>query len=315
MRTTTFDSSPLTVSVLATVFGFIRLIRPQQWYKNGIVFVPLVFSGSVFQLHLWPRAFLAFAAFCLIASAAYSVNDVLDRKRDQNHPTKKNRPVANGTIGVTPALLFALVLVVSGLALLTLLDRGTLAIGGLWIAVQTGYNLFLKQAFLWDVLTIAVGFVLRALAGTTAIAIGPPTEWLIVCTFLFAFYLGLAKRRHERALVENGNSNGDHRKVLADYSIPFLDRSMQTATGLVIITYTLYATLGTTPWMLMTLPFAIYGILRHNHLTTRTDRSDESEVIFKDLPTLINAAGWVLVVIAVLAGAPQMLVAWVGGSG
>ncbi len=313
MQPTTLETTQSPAWARVSVLPLFRLLRPQQWYKNLIVFVPLVFSGGIFQVELWPRALLVFAAFCLIASAAYCVNDVIDRKRDMAHPRKRHRPVASGSIGVTTALSAAGVLVVAGLLLLLPLDALTFTIGAFWVVVQAAYNLVLKQLFLWDILTIAFGFVLRALAGTTAIAIGPPTEWLIVCAFLFAFYLGLAKRRHERTLIDNGNGHSGQRKVLSHYTIPFLDRTMQTATALILVSYALYASFGNTPWMLLTLPFALYGILRHNHLVLRTDLGDEAELIFKDRPTLMNAALWGLVVVAILAGAPQAGLVWLGG--
>lgn len=312
--TTTLEEvrSP-SVWALDDIRPLVRLLRVRQWYKNLIVFVPLVFSGAVFHLEHWPAAVLAFAAFCLLASAMYCVNDVLDWRRDQDHPRKRNRPIASGQVGVVPALLLAAGLAFSGIVLLTFLDSLTLAIGGAWLGLQAAYNLLLKHLFLWDLLSIALGFVLRALAGTTAIAIGPPTTWLIVCTFLFAFYLGLAKRRHERTLVDNGEGNGGLRRVLAHYPVPFLDRTMQTATGLILVSYALYASLGTTPWMLLTLPFALYGVFRHNHLVHRTDVGDEAEMIFTDRPTLVNAGLWLIVVLAVLAGTPQALVGWIEG--
>jgi 4-hydroxybenzoate polyprenyltransferase len=287
----------------------VALLRPRQWYKNLLVLVPLVFSGNTANLHLWPRAGLAFLAFCLLSSASYAVNDVLDAARDRLHASKRLRPVAAGSIAPAAALLVAVVFAFLGLVLLATLNPATFLMGVFYLLLQALYNGGLKHVLLWDAIAVAGGFVLRALAGTFALDIGKPTEWLIVCTFLLALYLALAKRSHELALDPAATT----RPALAAYTPAFVQQAMTTSATLLLASYTLYTFFGPTRWMMFTLPFAFYGVFRHTWLTQRRDLGDEAELIFRDRATLLNAGVWVLVVLAVLAHVPQGLWAWVEG--
>ncbi|HEX2066648.1 MAG TPA: UbiA family prenyltransferase, partial [Candidatus Thermoplasmatota archaeon] len=252
---------------------------------------------------------LALAAFCLLSSAAYAVNDVLDAPRDRLHPAKRHRPVATGAVPPAAALLLAVALALLGLALLAVLNPPTLLMGVLYLLLQALYNGGLKHVLLWDALAVAGGFVLRALAGTTALEVGPPTEWLIVCTFLLALYLALAKRAHELA----SDPSAATRPALADYTPAFVQQAMSTATTLLLASYTLYTFYGPTRWMMFTLPFAFYGVFRHAWLSQRKDLGDEAELILRDRATLVNAALWLLVAALVLAHLPQRLWQWVEG--
>jgi 4-hydroxybenzoate polyprenyltransferase len=288
----------------------VALLRPRQWYKNVLVLVPLVFSGNLGTLRLWPRAGLAFAAFCLLSSAAYAVNDVLDAARDRLHPSKRLRPVASGAVSAAAALGLAALLAFAGLAFLALLNAPTFLMGVLYLLLQALYNGGLKHVLLWDALAVAGGFVLRALAGTTALEVGPPTEWLIVCTFLLALYLALAKRSHELAAEGPGAAT---RPALADYTPAFVQQAMTTSATLLLASYTLYTFFGQTRWMMFTLPFAFYGVFRHTWLSQRRDLGDDVELILRDRPTLVNALLWLVVAALVVAHIPQTLWRWVEG--
>ena len=288
---------------------FLALLRPRQWYKNLLVFVPLVFSGEAGQASLWVLAGSAFLAFCMLSGATYAANDVLDRERDRAHPRKAGRPVASGAVPAKAAVVLVLVVAAAGLIILWGLGTRTLLAGALYLLLQVFYNGWLKHVVLWDVLIVAGGFVARALAGTTAIDVGAPTEWLIMCTFLFAFYLALAKRRHE--LVAAGDDVARlHRPILAAYTVPFLEQTMQVATALLLAAYSLYTFFGTTNWMMFTIPFAFYGVFRYNYLVHRADIGDEAEMIFRDRATLTNAAVWVALAMLIQAGLLQDGVAY-----
>ncbi|HET6399619.1 MAG TPA: UbiA family prenyltransferase [Candidatus Thermoplasmatota archaeon] len=289
--------------------AILQLLRPRQWYKNLVVLVPLLFSGNVGNPQLWPPALLAFAAFCLLSSAAYAANDAVDAPRDRLHARKRERPVASGRIPAPLAWAIAASGAAAGLAVLALMDFVALALGAAFLALQGAYNLALKHVLIWDALTLAAGFVLRALAGTAALAIGDPTAWLILCTFLFALYLALAKRRHELLLPDAGA----HRPVLQSYTRAFLEQTMQVATTLLLASYALYTFFGTTRWMMFTLPFAFYGILRHNWLVHTSQEPDEASLLLRDRPTIANVLAWAAVVALVLAGYPQRLHGWLGG--
>lgn len=291
----------------------LALLRPRQWYKNTLVFVPLVFSGNACNTALWSPALLCFIAFCALSSSTYCVNDVLDAKRDRLHPVKRDRPVASGRIKAPAALLLAFFLGVAGLSGLWLINLFTFALGVSYLVLQAAYNLMLKQMLIWDALAVAAGFVVRALAGTTAIDVGPPTEWLIVCTFLFALYLALAKRRHELVSVRAGDTAAAHRPALAGYDVAFVDQIMQTSATLLLAAYSLYTFFGTDRWMMFTLPFAFYGVFRHAWLVHHRALGDEAEMLFRDRATLINGALWLLVILAVQAGWPDAAVAALEG--
>ena len=197
-----------------TLGAVVGLMRPLQWYKNVIVFVPLLFSDNFTNVALWPRSLGVFAAFCLLASASYAWNDVLDAGKDRAHPTKRRRPVASGTIRPALGLVLALAWAAAGLTVLVATNRPTLAAGVAYLLLQVLYTLVLKHWLLWDVIAIGVGFVLRALAGTAVLEVGPPTEWLILCTFLLALFLGFAKRDQELTFLGRSDvaaSPADHR--------------------------------------------------------------------------------------------------------
>lgn len=287
----------------------LALLRPRQWYKNVLVLVPLVFSGNLGTLEVWPRVAAAFVAFCALSGAVYAANDVVDVERDRAHPRKRTRPVASGEVAVGTALALAVGLVLAGLALLLWVNPLTFAMGVLYLLLQAVYNGALKQLLLWDAMGVALGFVLRALAGTTALERGPPTEWLIVCTFLFALYLALAKRRAELLHLDGGSAA--HRPVLAEYSPAFVDQAMQASAVLLLAAYSLYTFTGTTPWMMFTLPFAFYGLFRHTWLTGQGRVADEAEAMGRDRAMQANAALWLLTILAVQQGWPQAFFGWV----
>lgn len=289
------------------------LLRPRQWYKNVIVLVPLVFSGNLGTWSLWPAALVTLVAFCALSSAVYAANDVVDANRDREHPRKRHRPVASGVVAPATAIGLAFLLAAAGLAALVLVNPLTLAMGLLYLLLQALYNGLLKHLVLWDALGVSFGFVVRALAGTTALDVGPPTEWLIVCTFLFALYLALAKRSAELTLLQRDQQGAGHRPVLAQYRPAFLDQAMQTSATLLLAAYSLYTFFGTTSWMMFTLPFAFYGVFRLSWLINEERVADEAEAILRDRPLQVNAFLWLLTAAAVLSGAPQAVVGWIEG--
>lgn len=287
----------------------LALMRPRQWYKNLVVFVALLFSGNATTISLWPPVAVAFLAFCALSSSMYCVNDLLDAQRDRLHPRKKDRPVASGKVKAPAALALALVLAAAGLVASWWLGPVALVLGTLYLLLQALYNGLLKRLLLWDALAVAIGFVVRALAGSAAIDV-PSTEWLVVCTFLFALYLALAKRRHELLLAQDDPKALESRPILGAYTVPFVEQAMQTSATLLLTAYSLYTFFGTDSWMMFTIPFAIYGVFRYSWLVHRRDLGDEAELVFKDKATLVNAALWLAVILAVQAGWPQDAVAW-----
>jgi 4-hydroxybenzoate polyprenyltransferase len=291
----------------------LALLRPRQWYKNALVLVPLLFSGHLGTTAVWPEVAATFLAFCALSGAVYASNDVVDARRDRAHPRKRQRPVASGAVSPAAAIAFALALAAAGLAALVWVNALTFAMGVAYLLLQCAYNGALKRMLLWDAIAVAFGFVLRALAGTTALEIGPPTEWLIVCTFLFALYLALAKRRAE--IIHLGDGDGEaeaHRPVLAAYNPAFVEQTMQTSATLLLMAYTLYTFFGPDKWLMLTLPFAFYAVFRHSWLVQAGAVADEAEAMWRDRALQVNTAAWVGAILAVQAGLPQAFFAWVG---
>ena len=287
----------------------VRLLRPWQWYKNLVVFVALIFSNNAFETRLYLPVFATFLAFCALASGHYAWNDVRDRRADAQHPHKRQRPVASGAVPAHIAVLLGGVLIVLGLlVLLRFTNPATLFFGLSYVMLQLAYTFWLKRFVLVDLLVIGAGFVLRALAGTTAIDVGEPTPWLILVTFLFALFLGLAKRRHELHLT--AETTTATRASLADYPVAYTEQVTNITAGLLLTSYFLYTVFGTTAWMMLTIPFAVYGVLRYLLLAHQQDGRNEAQMLFQDRGLLVAALAWALTAVLVLRNVPQRLFEW-----
>ncbi|HSL00894.1 MAG TPA: decaprenyl-phosphate phosphoribosyltransferase [Rubrobacteraceae bacterium] len=278
--------------------SYLRLVRPKQWTKNGFVLAGLVFSQEAFLATSVISALLAFVAFCALSGAVYAANDVLDVEEDRKHPLKRRRPVASGEISSASALAFAAVVGIGGLALSFAVHLGVGLAGVAYLALQALYTLWLKHVAILDVMSISTGFVIRALAGVAAVgtAISP---WLIVCTGLLTLFLGFSKRRHELAALGDGASV--HRKNLREYSVPLLDEMMNIMLSATIIAYTLYTfTAYTTPYMMASIPFVVYGVFRYMLLVHRDGGGNPDTLLLRDRPLQIALLLWLAVVMAIL---------------
>jgi 4-hydroxybenzoate polyprenyltransferase len=250
------------------------MLRPEQWIKNGFVLAPLIFAEKLLDSRSLFLSLGAFCLFCIVSSGAYVFNDVFDREQDRVHPLKKDRPIASGEVDVRLAGLAG-----SGLFLAGILGSFFIGRAFLWtvigyLALQFAYNIALKQVVILDILTIALGFVLRAFAGSVAIDVRI-SPWLILCTLLVALFLGFAKRRQELVLL--GDDAALHRTILREYSLPFLDQLIGIVTAATIVSYAIYTLspevttrLGS-PTMILTLPFVIYGMFRYLFLVHRRE--------------------------------------------
>lgn len=284
------------------VRGIIKTLRPRQWTKNLFVFAALVFDGKLFHLHDFLRTLEGFALFCLISSAVYVFNDILDVKSDQQHPEKKKRPIASGVLPVRWGVLlgiFLAIVALSGGFLLTWQLGMTLLT---YFILMVMYSLWLKHLPILDVFILAAGFVLRVHAGTTLIMVERFSPWLYVLMTLLALYLGFGKRRAELSLLAEGA--GDHRKVLDGYTIPLLDQFITIVSGTTIVVYALYTFFrpeapGNNALML-TIPFVVYAILRYLYLIqVKNIGGEPEEILLKDRPFQISIILWGLTVLAV----------------
>ncbi|HEY6347274.1 MAG TPA: decaprenyl-phosphate phosphoribosyltransferase [Bryobacteraceae bacterium] len=282
----------------STLTGLVRCMRPSQWIKNGFVLAPLVFSSKLMRPHFALREILACAAFCLTASAIYLWNDALDRKSDLAHPEKKTRPIPSGQLSAALAVVAGSVLLTMGIGAALALGSRTGLLLAVYAAINILYSLWLKHVGIVDLMLIASGFVLRVVAGSAAIFVDP-SHWLLMCTFLLALFLGIAKRRQELVLLAGDSSR--HRRVLDDYSIPWLDQVGTIVSAAAIVAYALYTVAPETQArfktdrLIYTLPFVIYGMLRYLQLVRDGDRTgNPTGALLTDEKLLICLAGWIV---------------------
>ncbi len=283
--------------------GLLISARPGQWVKNLIIFAALIFSREYGDPLKVGMAALAFAAFCLGASAVYLFNDVFDRENDKKHPLKSLRPIASGKVPIGVAVAVSIILLLGGLVLASLVNLEIFLALLLYITINLAYSIVLKHLVIIDVMTIAAGFILRAVAGGMAIDV-PISPWLLVCTTLLALFLGFGKRRHELSLLTDGASG--HRRSLEHYSVPFLDQMISVVTASTVVAYSFY-TLSPevvdhfgTRWLSLTIPFVLYGIFRYLFLIFKRDQGGSpTKLLLTDPPLLICVVLWLVSVIMV----------------
>jgi 4-hydroxybenzoate polyprenyltransferase len=286
------------------LFNLFLSLRPAQWTKNLFVFGALVFAHKLNDIDAVLKATLGFVVFCVLSGAVYLVNDVLDREQDRQHPLKASRPIASGAVDPKTALVVALV--IAGLALLVAYGLGLpfFAAACAYLGLMWAYSAYLKHLVIIDVLTIAAGFTLRAVAGGAAIAV-PVSHWLLVCTTLLALFLALSKRRHELVLLADHAT--EHRAILDDYTPYLLDQMISVVTASTLIAYAFYTIspettekFGTT-LLSLTIPFPLYGIFRYLYLVHRRDLGGSpAELLVNDRPLLGCVALWAVAVILVI---------------
>jgi 4-hydroxybenzoate polyprenyltransferase len=273
-------------------------MRPCHWVKNTFVFAPLIFSGRFTQIPSCIRTMVAFVGFCLLSSSVYIINDLFDIKEDQQHPVKKKRPIANGTISPSIAVVTAILLVVCSFMIAVFSGISLIIVLLIYLVSNIVYSSTIKHIPILDVLFISFGFILRVAGGGAAISV-VPSYWLILCTLMISMFLGFTKRRVELLTVDIKQNNS--RPVLKDYSIAFLDQVIPIVTGATIISYALYtvdehtlSVLGSRA-MLVTLPFVVYGLIRYLYIIYHLKKtSDPTEILIRDIPTIINFSIWVL---------------------
>ena len=279
-------------------------LRPGQWAKNLLVFAGLLFGLRLFDIAAVVRALAAFGIFCLLSGAVYLINDIADRNIDRQHPLKARRPIASGALPVQIALAAAAVLSVTGLAAAFALSPGFFLVAAVYLALLALYSRTLKHIVILDVLTISLGFVLRAVAGAVAVNV-EISHWLLVCTILLALFISLAKRRHELLLLTDGAAS--HRPILGEYSPYLLDQMIAVVTASTLIAYVFYtispetAQKFGTPWLGLTVPFPLYGIFRYLYLVhQREGGGSPADLLLTDRPLLVCVTLWVLSVVLII---------------
>jgi 4-hydroxybenzoate polyprenyltransferase len=278
-------------------------LRPGQWTKNLLVFAALIFAERLFDVTAVLTTTAAFLIFCALSGVVYLVNDIADRHSDREHPLKRHRPIAAGTLPTATAAAAAGAIGALALTAAFALRWQFGVVATAYLALQAAYSGPLKHLVIIDVLTIAIGFVLRAAAGAVVIDV-LISHWLFVCTILGAMFVALAKRRHELVLLADGAPS--HRPILGEYSPYLLDQMIAVVTASTLIAYILYtispetsAKFGTD--LGLTIPFPIYGIFRYLYLVHRREGGGSpAELLINDRPLLACAMLWVAAVVIII---------------
>jgi 4-hydroxybenzoate polyprenyltransferase len=279
----------------------IKTGRPQEWIKNTFVFAGLLFSGKFNQPHDVLEAFLTFVAFCGISSAGYYVNDLVDVELDRKHPKKRFRPLAAGELSERTAMMIAPALAAAAIALAFAAVNwqvGLMVVG--YGVAQMAYSLGLKQIVIIDVMTLAGLFILRVAAGAVAVD-AHASEWLLLCTGMFALFLGVTKRRQEA--VSELHQGTSSRPVLEHYSLPFLDQMVAMVTTGTVISYSIYAVnspiIGNK--MMWTIPPVLYCVFRYLYLIyDRADDRSTAAIVAEDRPLIAGVVAFAIVAFALL---------------
>ena len=264
----------------------------------------VVFGGRLLEASALAVALSAFVIFCALSGAVYLFNDVADREADQRHPLKRERPIASGQVAASTAVVAGVILGAGGVAAAFAVNRLFGIVAALYLASLALYSVALKHVVIVDVLMIAGGFVLRAIAGAVAVDV-PIGHWLLICTTLLALFLALSKRRHELTLLAEGAM--DHRRILGEYSPYLLDQMIGVVTSSTLIAYTVYATSADTAARLgtaklgLTIPFVLYGIFRYLYLVhQKRGGGSPAALLLTDRPLLGCVALWAASVIVLL---------------
>lgn len=279
-------------------------MRPKQWPKNGFVFAGLIFDGTLDNFtHRLGNTLIAFILLCLMSSAVYIMNDLIDIESDRQHPTKRFRPLPAGTLKPQTALIALILIATFSLGLGFSLSTHFGLILLTYLLIQIGYTFYLKHVVLIDVMTVASGFVLRVAAGVIVIQVERFSPWLYVCTALGALFLALGKRRHELVLL--GRGAGGHRAILQEYTLEFVDRLIMLVTTAALVAYSMYTFLADglpeNHAMMLTIPCVIYLLFRLLYLLmVKGDGGAPEELLYKDRPLILGICLWGLMVILAL---------------
>jgi 4-hydroxybenzoate polyprenyltransferase len=312
-----------TVPTGTRALALLRLMRPQQWIKNLLVYLALIFARRVTDLPAVARVTIAFFAFCLAASAIYILNDLMDRERDRRHPRKRLRPLASDVVTPTQAITLMVACLVGAIILTVLLAAriplagdpfarwgGSAALFVLcvlgYIGVNVLYSLWLKHVVLLDIFLIAAGYVLRALAGAFVIPV-PISPWFYLCITFGALFLALGKRRAELLLLSDDAYT--HRRNLREYTLPLLDQLIMIVVTCTLISYSLYTFQGENAShdLMLTIPLVVFGLFRYLYLLyvkSAGDRPDE--LLWRDQQIFVTIALWFGLTLALLYLTPSL---------
>lgn len=279
--------------------NILKILRPHQWVKNTFIFIPLFFGGSLFDMADWTSSLVAFVAFSFAASAIYSINDIVDVEADKKHPKKCKRPIAAGLVSKRQASLLAIILAIAALALPFLLNNWMLSVViAVYLAMNLCYCIRLKHYAIIDVCIVAMGFVMRIVAGGVATDI-VLSRWIVMMTFLLTLFLSFAKRRDD-VLIMNETGMAP-RKNTSRYNLTFINQAITITGGVMLVCYIMYTVSPevierfNSPNLYMTSFFVILGLLRYIQLTVVDERSGEpTRLVLSDRLIQLIIAGWII---------------------
>ena len=279
-------------------------LRPRQWAKNIVFLAALIYSQNFFNFSKFSVVLVAILIFCVASSSLYLINDCLDVEQDRKHPKKKLRPIAAGRLGIRTAFFIACVLMAWSVSMAFFLNKNFFLLLGVYLLIELAYSIYLKKVVILDILCIASGFLLRVLSGAVVIDV-PISNWLLICTIFLSLFLALGKRRSELVLLDD--AAWEHRAVLSEYSLSFVDQMITIVTASTIFSYVLY-TLSVetiskfhTKNLEFSTIFVIYGVFRYLYLIYQKKEGDAPEkLLFSDKPLLVNFILFALVVVAAI---------------
>jgi len=277
--------------VISIIKYYLSILRPTQWLKNLMLFFPPFLAGHVLQSDLLMQGLVPFASFCLVSSAGYIFNDLLDREQDRRHPRKQLRPIAAGHISIPAAGILAAGLLISALVWANLSHPELLPFLLGYIVITLCYSLWLKDIPVIDLFCISSGFLIRLQAGGALFKI-PISPWLFLSVLLLSMFLSTGKRFAE--LKALGEGAGRHRASLAGYPPGFLNGTLYLTAGTVLVTYTMYVVQR--PKLIYSVPLCLFGLLRYILLVNSGKSGDPTEALLKDLMLLLTGLSWVLLV-------------------
>jgi 4-hydroxybenzoate polyprenyltransferase len=280
--------------------ALLKTMRPKQWAKNVFLLAPLVFDRKLTDLDAIASIFVGVIAFSLLSSAVYVINDIADLDADRQHPAKKHRPIAAGALPIPAAWAFAGLLLLISFPLAYWLSPAFALVEGIYFALNLAYSKWLKHVVLLDIILLASLYVLRVAAGVTLIDVVRFSPWIYIFTTFLALLMGTGKRRAEFSQMATNANNT--RRVLEGYTLNFLDQLITLASGMTIITYSLYTfsaeNMPENHLMMFTIPFIMYSIIRYQYLLQVKERGEAPELlVLSDRPLQFAIALWGLVVL------------------
>jgi 4-hydroxybenzoate polyprenyltransferase len=289
-------TQPDPVKRRGLVAALLVAMRPKQWTKNVLLFAGLLFTLDIPHTRAqYERVGMGFVLFCLLSSVVYLINDVADRESDRLHVKKRFRPIASGELPVPVAVAAAIVIALASLTAGFIASPAFGIVSLIYFLLTLGYSFRFKHVVILDVLVLAAGFVLRAIAGVVLIHVAI-SQWLILCTLMLALFLGLSKRRAELLATQQAGVVGT-RRILGEYSAAMLDQMIVIVTSACLMSYCLYTVQSDTAknhhLLMLTIPYVLYGIFRYLYLMHRHMLGESPDaVLLEDKPTLVNVALW-----------------------